>query len=608
MRNLLSRSFWSLAAVALVAGCSSSNAEAPAEIHPANWYQLHRATTTSTVFVNECGGCHVVNNLAGPVSPPGCFSVSFDGRACHANGPGMAPHPLDGSFLSGGVHGKIAKGDLTFCQACHSSNPGGGAGSNPRFNVGIDSGPVPGTGCEQCHGTNYAHPAGWAGPNNTTFHYSAKNVSAACTLCHGASLNGVGGIGGSCLGCHAETTNLTLNCTACHGFPPDGTAEPRVGGTPVIHGTVAVIAGHDQCATCHGVKIANAGPTGLTGTLNPSANYLAFNKTTDTLGDHWNGMLNMNGPADTGAGYNVVNFGCDLACHVNDLAHQLTDSTLPVSFGNYGSGAMQHAVGDSWLLNSQHATQAVNATLDCLSCHTQTGGGIAPPCQGCHLVAPLMNLTNNGCPSCHSYPPNSVTPVAIQPNRAGTHVKHAGFTVATGDCSACHQGGGSNSLTHYDRLTQTTPNYPADVNLSVAYNASGAVSYSAVAQTCAMVSCHGGITTPNWYGGTLPAPATSNAYCLSCHVAGEAEYNGFFSGRHDRHVNEEGLSCVVCHNTTILQNGVGGMAPTHWSGLGTQIFELAPADTVGGGATSVTSYSGTTCSVLPACHGNGRSW
>lgn len=603
----------------LAAGCSSSNDQAPAQVHPTDWYVLHRATTTTTLFANECGGCHVVKNLPGPVSPPGCFSVSFDGRYCHANGPGQAPHPLDGSFLDGGVHGKVAKADLTFCQACHSSNPGGGAGSNPRFNVGVNNpaAPIPGTGCEQCHGDNYAHPAGWAGPNGT-FHYSAGNVQAACRLCHGAALNGVGGVGVSCIGCHAESAGFTLNCTHCHGVPPDGvTAEPLIaaaGGVLVNH-TAVPLTSHDLCATCHGVKNSSAG---LTGTLTPSANYLAFNKATDTLGDHWNGLLNMNGPSaldpsnalglNAGTRYNSSNFGCDLACHANDAAHRMSDSNLPLAFGDYGTGVAPHAVGDNWLLKSQHATQAVSGPLNCVGCHTQTGGGMNPPCQGCHAVAPKMDLTNSGCPSCHSYPPDGVTPGAAQPNRAGTHAPHAGFTAATGDCSACHQGGGSNSASHYDRVDPTTPAYPAEVILPSAYNAeSGAAIYSVAAHTCAKVSCHGGLTTPNWYGGTLPAtaPEVSNDYCLSCHVAGTTEYNGFFSGRHDKHLTEENKLCVECHNLTVLQNGVGGVGPTHWSGLGTQAFELDPANTVGGGTTAVSSYDGTTCQTT--CHDD-KSW
>jgi hypothetical protein len=163
-------------------------------------------------------------------------------------------------------------------------------------------------------------------------------------------------------------------------------------------------------------------------------------------------------------------------------------------------------------------------------------------------------------------------------------------------------------LTHYDRVNQTAPNYPAEVNFMTSYNAkSGAAAYSVSAQTCAKVSCHGGVTTPKWYGGTLPgtAPGVSNDYCLSCHIYGTTEYNGFYSGKHNKHVTEERRLCAVCHNTVTMQNGSGGVGPTHWSGMATQEFELAPKNTVGGGSTSVVSYDGTTCA--STCHG-AKSW
>lgn len=599
MRNLLCRSLYIVATATVVAGCSNSNSAAPREVHPDNWQLLHRSATSVSTFAVDCGGCHVVRDLPGPAEPPSCFSVSFEGVGCHANGPGTAPHPLDGSFRDGSVHGKVAKADLTVCQVCHSSNPTGGPGSNPRFDVGID-----GSGCEGCHGPNLAHATPWAGPNSR-FHYSAGNIQAACTLCHGVALDGVGGVGINCKKCHAETTDFTLNCSACHGFPPNAVSpEPGViaeGGIRVNH-TKVPLDSHDQCATCHGVKNSGAG---VTGNLNPSANYRAFDKTTDTIGDHWNGMINMNGPTGTGAGYNQTNFGCDAACHSN-AGHRLSDSALPVAFGDYGSGGgAPHAVGNGWLLKSQHATEAVANLNFCLGCHTQTSaqGGISPACQDCHTVAPKMDLSNNGCSSCHHAPPDGVNPGAAKPNRAGKHGEHVGFTPATGDCSACHLGGGTNSLTHFDRTTQTTPNYPAEVNFLAAYNAkSGGATYNAAAQTCSKVSCHGGNPTPNWYTGSLPAAstaATSNTYCLSCHTFGTGEYNGFFSGQHDKHVLEQNYLCVVCHNTTVLQNGVGGNS--HWSGLGTPGFELAPALTVGGGTTSVV-YNGTNCTV--SCHGN----
>ena len=557
MRNLLRCSLLLISIAALVAGCSDSSTDAPGNApHPDSWYEQHRATATTTAFVDECGGCHVVKNEPGPAVPPSCFSVSFDGRTCHAKGPGNPPHPMDGSFLAGKVHGKVAKADLTFYQKCHSNDPYGGPGSNPRFNVGIfnPAGPAPGTGCEQCHGKNLAHPVPWAGPNdNQVYHYSAKSIQKACTLCHGVALDGVGGVGINCKACHAgKPITSPLTAASAINSRRRQHPEPRVaaeGGILVNHAAV-LLANHDQCATCHGVKSSGAGSAGF---LDPSPNYQAFNKITDTLGDHWNGQINMN----INTGYNADNFGCYLACHADDADHRLSDSQLPVTLGAYGHGEAPHPVGDIWLEKSSHALIAVDGSPNCLSCHTLDDGQVPPSCLGCHQVAPIMDpataLTNAGCASCHSYPPDGVTPVKTDPNRAGQHGEHFNLTADTGNCSACHDGAGSDTTNHYIRIDQTTPRYPAVVNLLVTYNAkSGPAMYDPQTQTCSSVSCHGGLTTPNWYTGTLPStdPSAGNEYCLSCHTYGTSEYNGFYSGEHDLHVNQSKVPCV---SATILR-------------------------------------------------------
>ena len=227
-------------------GCSDGSSDAPAstDAHPQGWIEQHGAAAKSSPDYADCVSCHG-NDLRGQGGVPSCYSTSYNGQACHAGGPG-APHPLDGSYLAGAEHGPDAKADLTVCQGCHGEP--GGPGSNPRFNRGIaDAG---GQGCESCHGVNLAHPSDWAGPNNT-FHYSARNIQNACTLCHGTALNGVGGVGVSCLGCHSNVTTFTLDCTFCHGYPPSGAvdlAAPK----GVAHRTVAAIGRGSPRGPCCG--------------------------------------------------------------------------------------------------------------------------------------------------------------------------------------------------------------------------------------------------------------------------------------------------------------------------------------------------------------------
>jgi hypothetical protein len=305
--------------------CHSYNTEPPFSFHPQNWtdpFIDHRgfAALNGTA---SCSSCHG-QDLRGRQTAPSCFSAGFDGRSCHADGPQGVPHALDGTYLSGANHGPDAKADLTACQVCHGQS--GGPGSNPRFNVGITS--VGGNGCESCHGTNYAHPPNWAGPN-PTFHYSAANIQTSCTLCHGENLNNIDSIGVSCIGCHAQIEDFALDCTFCHAYPPDGSTFQDVP-IPVPHGNVAMIVRHGDCLICHGMLEDSVG-----GRFSATTNYELFDKATDTNGDHWDGNINMSADFQ----YNQGNFGCDAAgCHGNDPDHRLSDSGLPAILKNFFIG------------------------------------------------------------------------------------------------------------------------------------------------------------------------------------------------------------------------------------------------------------------------------
>ena len=504
----------------VMTGCSDSNPNATPDnqAHPFDWYTAHRPAATASPEFVDCSSCHGAD-LLGSGGAPSCFTASFDGRSCHAGGP--VPHPMDGSFLLGTNHGPEAKADLTFCQACHSDNPTGGAGSNPSFNVGIDS--QGSTGCEACHPVNAAHPAVWAGPT-ATFHYSAGNIQAACTLCHGTALDGVGGAAGavSCLDCHAETVNLTLDCAACHGTPPDGVTAGLGVPNAVAHnigGGSDVTAPHDVCVTCHGMKETDTG-----GAFSAVPNYALFNKTTDTLGDHWDGNINMNSTV----GYDESQWGCT-SCHGINVSHVLSDSGLPVVTADYGGVSAPHALDGSFLLPANHGPAAKaqaaafpNGLLDCQTCHATAGtdnprfnigisgtgcegchptnaahpgnwydvgskhsdiavvdlsamcvlchvsaaGGptspaVGPACVTCHPADPLV--TSTGCASCHNQPPNGGGVAGnVRPNRQGEHNRtgHTTWISATSSltCVRCHDGAGAATAGHFDATS------PADVS------------------------------------------------------------------------------------------------------------------------------------------------
>lgn len=233
--------------------CHVFNAAPPVTIHPSYWvnvYLNHRgyAAAFGTATCTRCHG----SDLHGSVAAPSCFLSSSDGRSCHAAGPGQIPHPVDTTYLDGTVHGPDAAVDLTVCQVCHGEP--GGPGTNPRFNVGIDS--RGGTGCEACHGINLAHPAQWAGEAGL-YHDLAGNTANACTLCHGVALDGVGGVPGAanCFDCHgvAPTGANEIGCISCHNEPPDG--QPPVGNLSPNragqHAHVAYTRPGEECNRCH---------------------------------------------------------------------------------------------------------------------------------------------------------------------------------------------------------------------------------------------------------------------------------------------------------------------------------------------------------------------
>jgi hypothetical protein len=236
-------------------GCHSFNAAPPFSIHPQSWvfpYNDHRSFAAIN-GTGSCAACHG-QNLQGRLTALSCFSARNPaGQPCHADGPGVVPHPLDGTFLLGANHGPVAKADFTFCQTCHGQ--AGGPGSNPRFNVGIFS--AGGNGCESCHGTLRAHPV-WPGPNPPV-HFSAGNILNSCTLCHGLNLDGFGGVGRNCFDCH--TVNPGLNptgCVSCHNVPPNGGApagnvRPNFSGRHGRGGHTSFISNTplDTCVRCH---------------------------------------------------------------------------------------------------------------------------------------------------------------------------------------------------------------------------------------------------------------------------------------------------------------------------------------------------------------------
>lgn len=239
--------------------------------------------------------------------------------------------------------------------------------------------------------------------------------------------------------------------------------------------------------------------------------------------------------------------------------------------------------------------------------HITTNALNAPECALCHLgnrtppsYAPVPSGTTPGCfnstlchdtragvcGTCHALPPNG----AIFPNTAGRHAVHAALVNVGADCTVCHTGAGpGNPTLHQNGISEVA--FPATYNAE-----SGLGSFNNAANTCSSVSCHGGQTTPNWLTGTINV----NTQCTSCHISGTTQFNSYFSGEHNRHVNGEGFACTVCHDTTLL-------ATNHFTTLNTSAMEGPASATI----RAQLQYNGTTCNPsaggLSGCHGS-ETW
>jgi len=189
--------------------------------------------------------------------------------------------------------------------------------------------------------------------------------------------------------------------------------------------------------------------------------------------------------------------------------------------------------------------------------------------------APAGGPDYSDCTACHAQPPNGNT----FPNTAGAHLVHQALPGVGTDCSICHQ-----TAAHNGNVDLA---FPAD------YDAKSGMATDNLDGTCSNIICHGGQTTPDWWTGSIDV----NTQCTSCHTRGTSQYNSQNSGQHGRSEHRN-RACTVCHNTAKMGN--------HFANLATPGFETDPASTIGGGSTSVGSYSNGTCSNIQ-CHGT-KSW
>ncbi len=544
--------------------CTSCHIGGATSVHPSEWGAAILTTHGAYVAANTTSGCATANchgpSLTGVAgSGPSCTSCHMGGAASGHPSSWAAPIALN--------HGPYVQTSGTSGCAnanCHGPSLTGVTGSGPS--------------CSSCHigGAISAHPLSWGTGTQIDLNhapYVAANGNTACgnNYCHGSSLTGVAGSGPSCSSCHLGGA---------------ASVHPGEWGDAILtqHGPYASANTSDRCANaaCHGPSL-----TGVTGS-GPSctschiggvesghpadwADPIALNHAPYVQANGTNGCANTNCHGPSLSGVTGSGPSCT-SCHIGGVT-----SVHPASWGTGTELALNH---------SPYVAAQGSSSCQNNYCHGSTLSGVVnsgPGCISCHPNGAFPFAPAN-CTSCHGNPPTGVA----APNRTGAHNTSTGhFTAQVSlpdGCNTCHSGAGTGTSKHF--------NGTFDVQLmSSVYSAkSGTAVYNADG-TCSKVSCHGGQTTPTWLTGSI----NWATQCTSCHAYGTSEYNSFNSGKHNVHVNEQGIGCTECHFPDYV-------AASHFSSLNTTIMEGPASQTM---ADSV-QYFGGTCSPQ-YCHDNG-SW
>jgi len=352
-------------------------------------------------------------------------------------------------------------------------------------------------GCDACHPCGKRIPGGhaqpWMDAASAGFHaLSANSGLQGCTLCHGPSLDGVGGtVSISCAQCHGASWRT--DCTLCHGGA-DGAAPPTAtwgrDGDPVrvgahqahlraTHGLSRPVA----CETCHVVPADALSPGHADG---PTAD------------------VTFSGLAGAGGAWNRAEATCaSTYCHAGRAG-----GTVPAPTWTRTDGADRACTACH---GAPPPAPAHPENADCAACHPgYTSSSVDPATH----VNGLVEVDGAGvtCSSCHGGAQNPAPPrgtrgeVETTTLAVGAHQRHVLGGAASGPiaCDACHFG-------HVP-----AENRHANGAVEVAFSpaAGGAAAqWDRTTATCASTACHGA-ATPVWTAVT-PGPST----CSSCHGA-----------------------------------------------------------------------------------------
>ena len=567
-----------LVAFAGISGCGNDNSP-DVMVSPPGWVVApsggQHATSATLTFISNggtssCAECHGAD-LSGGTSKVSCFG---NPAGCH-HGPVAGWVAAPPAAQSHGVAAKKAPGSSGFasCQVCHGellpprrrrrtmlpaamataphpAAPWRGS-SYTHINANAESAPV----CVRCH-----FPGSPNNPANHPATPAPAGTPPGCfnsTLCHGPT-TAPHAVGTAWRDPNPQFHGLTAKqdisfCQGCHGTP----------GTTLFNGGTAPTS--CQTSACHAQ--AKAHPTPWHQAPQPFPAYVASHR-------------------DSGN----RSAACAI-CHAVDGPGTGPDPNAPscfsVSFGGItchsgGPGGVNHSVPFPGATHTSADQASFNA--DCSACHAITGvspDSAAPLCTVCHRSATALPFTN--CSSCHARPPSGTA----YPDVAGSHAEHEALANVTGVCASCHDGLGTGTAGHYDRANARPGKDalrvpPGEAAFLSVYNAkAGPAAFDNATLACANVSCHGGVTAPNWRTGSIDG--NTDTGCRQCHrigaAAGNPENNSPFSGLHAAHLSTTvggAILCTDCHN---MANGTAG-ALNHYKFLDTPQMEGPAGDTV----------------------------
>jgi predicted CxxxxCH...CXXCH cytochrome family protein len=533
--------------------------------------------------ITSCGGCHATATLSDAVTRdpatgkfPGSHGFhnttnNIDCSACHAK-PTVYNHANGFINFSGDINGGKYSRAPSDAVVVSNSNIVYGTCTNARCHGA--SSPVWGantsaSSCVKCHGVAGTTPAQYTANQNTAapgYNGTGRDTGGAVVAedaqvgAHDAHLRGL------------RTISNPIVCTECHTVPATPTAVghndsllpadvPMNGALARDNGAVPVwVSGTSTCTAtyCHFGKPTNTlySPAVANASVVWSNSSYLVNTTADCQKCH------LSPPLTTGVHAGKAFPASCNTCHAHvSTAGVITDVTKHINGIVDASGG--HAFPYS---GSSHLVVAgTTPWSDCSGCHNttatgvtyatwaSTGRGTAPNCTVCHLGGLKVASGTSSCWDCHGTLATDAMPSGASfPNLAGSHTKHVvGQGMA---CSACHNGGGSGTITHgsSNAVDHTT----ADVNVAsptaqFTFSWAGGTGKG----TCSTVACHG---TAEWGVTTFD--------CISCHSAQVAIAAGPLAGQQRAAVaaslktsgtrNHKGTAvgadatkwdCIVCH-------------------------------------------------------------